>query len=146
MCVDLSQVLKILPLAAWAAVPEGPPYLTGVMNLHGRCVPVIDLSVRLGLGAVGFTLDTPMLWCQSGDVQGVLLVSDIHGVETVVDDDVQMRPLFDEGMAPYLAAMRFSAGPALLLDLQRVLDIAMIADIENMFADPRKLLEEFSDI
>ncbi|TAN47186.1 MAG: chemotaxis protein CheW [Methylococcaceae bacterium] len=141
LCLDLQRVLKILPLVAWQVVPEGPPYLRGLVNIRGNCLPMIDLAARLGLGRIPLSLDTPMLWCQSGEAQAVLLISSVSGGIAVAADALQMQPLFGEGSAPYLAAVVQPEGTALLLDMQRVLDIEMMAAIKNSFADPRALLD-----
>lgn len=142
LCLDLPQVLKILPLAAWQAVPEGPPYLVGLLNIGGSCIPMIDLAARLGLGQTKLTLDTPMLWCQSGDTQAVLLIGNVSGVNDIVADDMRMQPLFNEGTAPYLAAVALPEGSALLLDMARLLDIKMMAEVKNTFVDPHTLLDK----
>lgn len=141
LCLDLQRILKILPLVAWQVIPQGPPYLRGLVNIGGSCMPMIDLAARLGLGQTPLTLDTPMLWCRSGQVQAVLLISSVSGVDALVSEHLQMRPLFSEGTAPYLAAVAHPEGSALLLDMERVLDMEMLSEISHDFADPHALLE-----
>ena len=47
--LPLSQVERVLPMAAVLALPETSEGLIGVLNLHGEIVPVLDPRPRLGL-------------------------------------------------------------------------------------------------
>lgn len=44
--VPLSEVLEILEMTDLTELPFVPPYVKGVMNLRGKMIPVIDLSIR----------------------------------------------------------------------------------------------------
>ena len=46
--MDLTQTREIIEYAGITQVPLMPKFLSGVINLRGEVVPVIDLSVRLG--------------------------------------------------------------------------------------------------
>lgn len=46
--MDLNQTREIIEYAGITQVPLMPQFLSGVINLRGEVVPVIDLSVRLG--------------------------------------------------------------------------------------------------
>jgi purine-binding chemotaxis protein CheW len=47
--VEASCVREILRLPALAPVAEAPHYIIGIMNYRGHILPVMDLSLRLGL-------------------------------------------------------------------------------------------------
>lgn len=47
--VNIHRVKEIIELGAITAVPMMPDFIRGALNLRGRVVPVIDLSVRLGV-------------------------------------------------------------------------------------------------
>jgi purine-binding chemotaxis protein CheW len=46
--VPLSEVLEILEMTHLTELPFVPNYVKGVMNLRGKMIPVIDLSIRFG--------------------------------------------------------------------------------------------------
>lgn len=46
--MDLNQTREIIEYAGITQVPLMPQFLSGVINLRGEVVPVIDLAVRLG--------------------------------------------------------------------------------------------------
>lgn len=47
--LPLEQVVEVLRLVAVTPVPEAPPWVSGVVNLRGRLVPMVDLRPRMGL-------------------------------------------------------------------------------------------------
>lgn len=51
-CFDIMSVREIRGWTETTALPHSQPYVTGVVNLRGSVVPVVDLSERLGLGAI----------------------------------------------------------------------------------------------
>lgn len=49
-CVDIRSVREIRGWTPAAVLPHTPDYVLGVINLRGSVVPIVDLSLRLGLG------------------------------------------------------------------------------------------------
>jgi purine-binding chemotaxis protein CheW len=49
-CIDIEVVREIRGWSPTTILPHAPSYVTGVINLRGAVVPVIDLADRLGLG------------------------------------------------------------------------------------------------
>jgi purine-binding chemotaxis protein CheW len=49
--LPLVQMREIMILPPLTHVPTTPPYILGVFNLVGRVVPVLDVAIKLGLGA-----------------------------------------------------------------------------------------------
>lgn len=46
--VGIIDVREIIEVESLARVPMTPEYISGVINLRGNVVPVVDLAVRLG--------------------------------------------------------------------------------------------------
>ena len=59
--VEVHRVREILDLPAIARLPNAPPFLLGMIDLRGQCVPVIDLRGKLGLPAAARTAQTRIL-------------------------------------------------------------------------------------
>lgn len=53
--LGILEVREIIEFTSSTRVPGTPAWIRGVINLRGRVVPVIDLSVRFGLGATQVT-------------------------------------------------------------------------------------------
>lgn len=49
LAFPLEKVERVIRMAALVPVPEAPEWISGLLNLHGRVMPVISLRKRLGL-------------------------------------------------------------------------------------------------
>jgi chemotaxis-related protein WspB len=57
----LGQVVRVLPAATLKAVPLAPPFVAGLLDLHGQPVPVIDVSVLAGQARDAIRFDTRII-------------------------------------------------------------------------------------
>ena len=120
--VPVLKVREIVNHQSPAVVPNAPPYLTGVINLRGKVVPVIDLRLRLSLPQVEATTRTCLIVVQveAGSVPGIaaLVVDDVSEVIQVNNGDIQNLPeLWDNGASPFvLGIARTKSGVRILLE------------------------------
>lgn len=56
--IDIAKVREVLDVSTMTKIPKMPPYISGVINLRGNVVPVLDLGCRLGLEPVVPTKNT----------------------------------------------------------------------------------------
>jgi purine-binding chemotaxis protein CheW len=54
----VTDVVEVLRMVAYVPVPGAPPPLTGLINVRGRTIPLVDLRLRLGLAARASGLET----------------------------------------------------------------------------------------
>jgi purine-binding chemotaxis protein CheW len=59
--VEVHRVREILDVPAIAQLPNAPPYLLGVIDVRGECVPVVDLRRKLGFAPAPHTSHTRIL-------------------------------------------------------------------------------------
>lgn len=88
--VDTEPVQEIVKVGQITPVHHAPPYVVGIMNLRGRVVTVIDLGLKLDLGATPLTPDSRILivaW--QGEALG-LLIDTVLGVVPI--DRAEMKP------------------------------------------------------
>lgn len=84
--VDVSVVTQTIRSVALTLVPDGPPLLSGLLNLHGDIVPVINIRRQLKLGQR--VMDT-------GDrivvvsVNGLLAAFVCDDIEETIEIDIQ---------------------------------------------------------
>ena len=62
---DTLVVLEVVRMVALTPLPDMPEWLTGVVNLRGHVIPVIDLRRRLHLPPHTPDLNTPIIIAQS---------------------------------------------------------------------------------
>lgn len=145
LCVSLDYVSKVFPLISLQPVLGAPPFLRGLMNLHGDSIPVIDLAVCLGHKvAQSYTLDTPILLCNSGERRAGLIISEVQDVGRIDNRERQITGLLSEGNLPFLAVFNSQYGLSMLLDIERILSMDMLDDGAEMYVDAETLMKELS--
>jgi purine-binding chemotaxis protein CheW len=123
--LPLEHVLHVLRMVAVTPVPEAPAWLLGVINWHGRVIPVMDLRVRLGLPALPAGLGSPLLLFQNSDGVAALLADEV--VE-VLSPPPQARDRPDERLGAghaLTALLRWGDRLILVLDPARLWDAAV---------------------
>jgi purine-binding chemotaxis protein CheW len=86
-CVrEINRVVDITP------VPDAPPQVTGVVNLRGEVVTVVDLRTVLELPAAEITPRTRLMIVQMDDEAIGLLVDRVADVATVQSTDEESLP------------------------------------------------------
>lgn len=94
-CIDIDVVREIRGWSPTTVLPHAPAYVTGVINLRGNVVAVIDLAARLGLGRTEPTPRHVVVIVTFGNQTVGLLadvVSDILGI-----GDAELKPVPDVG-------------------------------------------------
>lgn len=128
----LAGVHQVLPAAALKELPLTPPYVAGLLDLHGTPVPVIDLTQLAGMAPSALRFDTRIVVADYVAADGSLrllglLAERVQGVQAVEPD------LFSDGGvrgAPFLGRVAADGGSMLQL-----------VEIEHLLpADARALL------
>lgn len=126
--LPLWAVARVLPAAALKAIPLAPPFVAGLLDLHGAPVPVIDLSRLAGVPAAKLWYDSriilvdyPLDPAQAGGATRALglLAEHVVGVDSVEGD-----ALLDSGVAgaPFLGQVAATgAGLLQLVDITQLL-------------------------
>jgi purine-binding chemotaxis protein CheW len=132
--VELPRVREIIQLDAVTRVPSAPPWVTGVVNLRGSVVPVVDLAVKFGMEPARITRWTCLVIVEvelDGEpvVMGVL-ADTVSQVLDLAPGDIEPPPAFGTrvGGEHLLGMARQGNRFALLLDLDRVLTEEEAAD------------------
>ena len=94
--VDLRHVREVFEVESVTVVPGIPSLLTGVTNLRGTVVSLIDLRGMLGLGSVASPLPFAVV-IRQGARQIGLLVDHVPEIHTVTRED--LLPAMQEGPA-----------------------------------------------
>lgn len=117
--LPLAAISSVLPAAALTGVPLTPPYVAGLLDLHGTPVPVIDLAQLATKVPAALRFDTRIVIVNyvvgagDGGVRPLgLLAERVQGIE-----DVAAAALADNGVrgAPFLGQVATGAGSMLQL-------------------------------
>lgn len=91
-CVDIRAVREIRGWAPATPLPQAPAYVRGVINLRGAVLPIVDLSSRLGLGAVEPSARHVIIVARVGLRIVGLLVEAVSDILSVSEEMIQATP------------------------------------------------------
>ena len=122
--LQLAGLRQVLPVAALKELPLAPPYVAGLLDLHGTPVPVIDLAQMAGLGPSVARFDTRIVVADyaagDGSVRALgLLAERVLGVRQIAPNE-----LSEPGVrgAPFLGRVAADGGAMLqLVELEQLL-------------------------
>lgn len=94
--LDITEVREVLELTDIAAIPSMPEHMRGVINLRGRAVPVMDLSLKMAMKPAERTVNTCIIIteaevCGERMLMGAL-VDSVREVFEMSPDEVMPPP------------------------------------------------------
>jgi len=121
--VDIMSVREIRGWTRATPLPHAPPHVRGVINLRGTVLPVIDLSVRLGMAPVPGNARNVIIVVQLGNQTTGLLVNAVSDILSVPRSALQPPPdLLADAEQGFIEALTIVDGRMIrVLDLQAVL-------------------------
>ena len=131
--IDILQVREIRAREPVTAIAGSPAFLSGVINLRGTIVPIVDLRVKLGLGEP--TRDgVTIIMMLSGRLVG-MRVEGVDDVARLAANDIRPAPevggrlprRFIRGIAPLAERMLVVVDPGLLITDDEVAGAAVEA-------------------
>jgi chemotaxis-related protein WspB len=125
----LGAIARVLPAVLLTQLPLAPPFVAGLMDLHGEPVPVIDLSRMAGVTPQQVWFDTRIILVDydldgevgnSGAVRPLgLMAEHVLGIETIADDALAASGV---NTAPFLGQVAATgAGMLQLVELAQLL-------------------------
>ena len=88
-------VMSVREIRGWTQatpMPQTPAYVKGVINLRGAVLPIVDLSLRLGMKPAEPTARHVIIVVQVHDNLVGLLVDAVSDILTVTDEHIQPTP------------------------------------------------------
>ena len=121
--MDILNVQEINKLMEMTKVPQAPEYVTGILNLRGQIVTVIDLGKKLGLSSTDFSESTRNIIVNADKEYIGLLVSRISDVVEAQWEKVEEPPANIGGLQGALFKGVFKTKDSLIgiLDVNKVL-------------------------
>jgi len=121
-CVGIMDVREIRRWTKTTTLPGAPEYVTGVINLRGAVVPIIEFSRRLGLET-----DTPsernvIVIVQIGERVCGLLVDEVSEILRISENHVQNTRSISSGAAGGIITGVILLGERMirLIDLEKI--------------------------
>lgn len=91
-----NNVVNILELKPITKVPYAPEYMSGVINLRGQVLPVIDMRIKFGMSPIEPTVDTCIIvlniTLENEEVKLGILVDAVSEVLELEDTQIEPSP------------------------------------------------------
>ena len=144
--IEIGKVREVLDVTTLTKIPRMPDYLSGVINLRGSVVPVMDLGQKLGMGNIGHTKNTCImiveLEVEGSMVEMGVLTDAVQMVLDLQDDAIEAVPRMGTNLnTEFIKGMGRHADDKFLiiLDIDKVLasegEAALRADLESASLD-----------
>ena len=132
-CVPVDQVMQIVRPEGVLKVPRAPSFVSGVINIRGDVIPVVNLKARLGVGAQPGNAvaggkaasRARIIVISTGNRTCGLAVDEVREIVDVDESqDAAEPPGEREARAQFIrSAAQHDGGLFLILDLQRVISV-----------------------
>ena len=128
--IAVAQVREILDLVPIIRVPQQPDFISGVINLRGKVLPVVDLSRKFGLATAETSRDTCIVVLEFADAEGRgevgALVDAVHEVIVLTAEEIEPPPRLGMGLENGLIAGmgKTAQGLVILLNVDQILAAA----------------------
>ncbi|MBZ4022428.1 chemotaxis protein CheW [Rhodobacter sp. TJ_12] len=128
--VDIMSVREIRGWTRATPLPHAPHHVRGVINLRGTVLPVVDLSVRLGMEPVEGDARNVIIVVQMGNQTAGLLVNAVSDILALPRTELQPPPeLAADAAHSFIQALTIVDGRMI-----RVLDLSAVLPDDNVEA------------
>ncbi|MGN0594930.1 MAG: chemotaxis protein CheW [Hominimerdicola sp.] len=90
---ELTAVTDIIEIPEITKVPKLPDYISGLINLRGKAVPVVDFRKRLGLSAGIFDDRSCIIIVEINSAQAGIICDRVSDVENVLPEMIAPSPV-----------------------------------------------------
>jgi purine-binding chemotaxis protein CheW len=90
--LPVTNVVRIIEMVTITRLPDAPDFIQGIINLHGKTVPIMDLRHRFGLSQRPYGLHTPIILADmtgDGHLLG-LIVDTVEDVLNISPEDLEI--------------------------------------------------------
>ena len=121
--IDLQAVERVIPAVELITLPEAPEIMSGLINLRGRMIPVVDIRKKFGLPFRRMEIEDRIIIFQTSTWTTSIVVDKVEGVVEFVPEDLNnAEELFPE-MGQFMEGVGKSEDESVL-----------IYDIDNLFS------------
>ena len=121
--IDIQHVVEIVGMQPITTVPEYPEYISGIINLRGKIIPVMDVRLRFKKPKREYDSRTCIIVIDTGVIQIGLIVDSVSEVLDITKSDTVPPPDMYKGGRPFVSAIgKVGEEIKLLLDCQKLLD------------------------
>jgi purine-binding chemotaxis protein CheW len=135
--IPVDEVAAVHRAVAVTTLPGAPEAVTGVVEVHGELVPVVDLGARIGLAPRAVTLSDAFVMVAVGNRPVLLVVDAATDVTDLSGDRIQDAETLVPGSRYLRDVAGTSTGPLVIHDLDAFLSSADLAQLDHALTQLR---------
>ena len=126
--IEILKVQEFVGLMPIKRVPDTPPFIRGIVNLHGQNIPVMDLRVRFLLESREDTDRTSIVvvrgTCKGKEIALGFLVDDVREVMEITEEQLEPPPTTESASDDsfIMATARVDGKTVMLLNIDKILE------------------------
>jgi purine-binding chemotaxis protein CheW len=121
--LPLHTVIRVIHVMEIRHLPEAPEIISGIINVQGRIIPVVDIRKRFGLVACEIDPDDRLIIADTGKRQVAILVDTVTGIRDLAPRQLAVA----KETLPFAEHLRGVAkiddGLVLIYDLEQFLSL-----------------------
>jgi len=128
--VDIDHVENIEKHTSITRVPYTKSYISGIINLRGNIIPVIDVRKRLGIDSKTEDKDSRIMIVNVDDLKVGLLVDASSEVLQLSQDQIEPAPKTVGSDDNYISSVGKDNGRIIMIvDLNKLLEIELLEEL-----------------
>lgn len=133
-CINLKYVKEItkIKLVSLAPVPCVPEFITGIINLRGEFITIVDIKYFLDIPKTPASEKTKIIVLKISDIQLGILVDDVFNIENIPGDKMNLN------VQNKYEKSKYTSAEVLLPDNK----VMCIFDIKRFIEDERLFIED----
>lgn len=141
LAVTLDQVVRVLPALQATPLPGAPEAVCGLVNVHGKLLPVVDLARRFGWATPVLSLWQPFIWLRSSTRELLLPVVRVESVCSAVAEDFIPAPDPRVPSSLLRGVLRTREGLLLIQDVEQLLSDGDEVQLAALLTDDGRLAD-----
>ncbi|MFW5961907.1 MAG: chemotaxis protein CheW [bacterium] len=134
--VNINQTKEILSNTDLTFVPDSPDFVSGIINLRGSVVPVVDLKLRLNIRGEKKTSSEKIIIVELAGLTAGMMVDDVKEIEPLTKENIVDLPdLAKKVNSDYIEGVGRAGDDnelLLLLDLKNILSNHEIEELKKV--------------
>lgn len=134
--VNITETKEILSNTDLTFVPDSPDYISGIINLRGSVVPVVDLKLRLNIGGEKKNKQQKIIVVELEGLTAGMMVDDVKEIKPLTKEDIVDLPdLAKKVNSDYIEGVGRAGEDnelLLLLDLKNILTNQEIEELKRV--------------
>lgn len=128
--VDLAAVERVARIVDITPLPHAPEVVVGVIDVHGRVTPVVNVRKRLGLPERALSLSDRLLVARTAQRTVALVADAVSGVIAAPSERIAAAQTIVSGVKYLAGVLKLDDGLVLIHDLTRFLSLEEEAQLD----------------